>query len=105
VGAASLVVTPYPLGVSDGGAALGAGSQYDFTDGRAHTFTAGESGYAGAYSASSSNPAVAAVSVSGGAVTVTPVTAAGFSTVTVSDTNGQSFSFTVSTTAGRLIIN
>ena len=105
VGAASLVVTPYPLGVSDGAAALVAGSQYDFTDGKAHTFTASETGYAGAYSASSSNLTAAAVSISGGAVTVTPGTAAGFSTVTVTDTNGQSFSFTVSTTAARLIIN
>ena len=105
VGAASLVVTPYPLGVSDGAAALVAGSQYDFTDGKAHTFMASETGYAGAYSASSSNPAAATVSVSGGSVTVTPSTAAGFSTVTVTDTNGQSFSFTVSTTAARLIIN
>jgi hypothetical protein len=53
----------------------------------------------------SSNTAAAAVSVTGGVLTVTPKTTAGFSTITMSDGFGHSFTFTVSLTTASLVIN
>ena len=106
VGSANLVVSAYPLTVSDGGVALTSGSsQYDFQNGNAHTFTVAESNYPGAFSVTSSNTAAASASISGGVLTVTPNSTAGFSTITVTDTFGQSFTFTVSVTTGSLTIN
>jgi len=108
VGTANLSVTPYALTVSDGTTALTSGSsQYDFRNAQAHTFTVAEPGYPGAFTVTSSNPAVAAVSVSGGALTVTPGSTAGFSTITVKDSAafGQTFTFTVSVTTAVFNLN
>ena len=106
VGSANLVISAYPLTVSDGAVALTNGnSQYDFQNGNAHTFTVAESNYPGAFSVTSSNTAAASASISGGVLTVTPNGTAGLSTITVTDTFGQSFTFTVSVTTGSLTIN
>ena len=106
VGSTNLVISAYPLTVSDGGVALTSGSsQYDFQDGNAHIFMVAESNYPGAFSVTSSNTAAASASISGGALTVTPNGTAGLSTITVTDTFGQSFTFTVSVTTGSLTIN
>lgn len=108
VGSANLSVTPYALTVSDGSAALTSGaSQYDFRNAQAHTFTAAESNYPGAFTVTSSNTAVAAVSVSGGVLTVMPGSTAGFSTITVKDSAafGQTFTFTVSVTTAAFNLN
>jgi hypothetical protein len=105
VGAANLAITAYPLVVSEGGAALSSGSQYNFQDGNAHTFAVTETNHPNPFSVSSSNTAAATASISGGVLTVTPNTTAGFSTITVTDTFGQSFSFTVSVTTASLTIN
>lgn len=106
VGATNLAVTAYPLTVSDGAAALVSGTaRFDFQNGGAHTFAVAESGYTGSFTVTSSNAAVATASVSGGVLTVTPGHTAGFSTVIVQDSFGQSFKFTVSVTTASLVIN
>ncbi|WP_420594508.1 hypothetical protein [Deinococcus sp.] len=105
VGSANLLITAYPLVISDGATALDNGAQYDFQNGSAHAFGVAETNYAGAFSVSSSNTDAATVSVSGGVLSVTPGTAAGYSTITVTDTNDQSFSFTVSVTTASFTIN
>lgn len=105
VGATNLAVTAYPLTVSDGSAALVGGGRYDFQNGGAHTFAVAEASYTGGFTVTSSNAAVATASVSGGVLTVTPGSTAGFSTVTVQDSFGQSFKFSVSVTTASLVIN
>lgn len=106
VGGANLVVSAYPLTISDGSVALTSGSsQYDFQDGNSHTFTVAESNYTGAFSLTSSNTAVASAFLFRGSLNVSPNGTAGFSTITVTDTFGQSFTFTVSVTTGSLTIN
>ena len=106
VGAANLLVSASALSVSDGLSALVSGSsRYDFQDAAPHVFTLSEPGYDGAFTVSSSNAGVASASVSGGALTVTPGSSGGFSTISVKDASGQTFSFDVSVTTGSLTIN
>jgi len=106
VGAANLAVTAYPLTVSDAGTALVSDSaRYDFQNGGAHAFAVAESNYAGSFTVASSNAAVATASVAGGVLTVTPGSTAGFSTLTLQDSFGQSFRFVVSVTTATLTIN
>lgn len=106
LGTANLLVSAAPLTVSDGAAALVSGSsRYDFQNSSAHAFTLGEAGYAGVFTASSSNAGVATLSVNGSVLTVTPGSTGGFSTVTVKDASGQSFSFDVSVITVTLTIN
>jgi len=108
VGTANLSVTPYTLTVFDGTTLLTSGSsQYDFRNAQAHTFTVAEPGYPGAFTVTSSNTSVASVSVTGGALTVTPGSTAGFSTITVKDSAafGQTFTFTVSVTTAVFNLN
>ena len=106
VGTSSLLVSAYALTVSDGGTSLTSGtSQYDFQNSSAHTFAVAETGHTGAFSVTSSNEAAATVGVNGGVLTVTPGSKAGFSTITVTDTFGQSFNFNVSVTTASLNVN
>lgn len=105
VGHADLVVQAYSLTVSLGATPITAGSRYDFSSGAAQVFTVAESSYAGAFHVTSSNPGVVAASLSGGSLTLTPSGAAGLSTITVTDDNGQSFAFDVSVTTVTITIN
>lgn len=70
----------------------------------AQTFTASETGYAGTFSATSANPAVATVApgTAANSFVVTPV-GGGTTTVTLTDTNAQTATVTVSVTAGTFI--
>lgn len=105
VGSANLLTTTCPFTLSDGGVALVSGTQYDFRNGSAHTFAVGDTGCTGAFSARSSNTAVATVSVNGGVLSVTPGSTAGYSTIAVTDSSGQKFPFDVSVTTASLTIN
>lgn len=105
VGHADLLVQAYSLTVSLGATPIAPNGRYDFTSGAAQVFTVQESGYSGAFHLVNSNPAVVTASLTGGALSVTPVGAAGLSTLTVTDDNGQSFSFDVSVTTVTITVN
>jgi len=64
-----------------------------------------EPGYSGTFTSVSSNTGVASVNLVGNVLTVTPGSTAGISTITVTDANGQRFSFDVSVTVVSLIID
>lgn len=72
--------------------------------GLTQTFSAIDLGYAGAYTATSSDPKVATVTVSGSTFTVTSA-GAGTATITVSESNGKSATCTVTVTTTTIPIN
>ncbi|QFP77007.1 hypothetical protein [Deinococcus sp. AJ005] len=105
VGTARLAVTASLMAVTHNGTALISGvSQYDFENDVPQVFTVSESSVDGFF-AESSNPSVAMASVGGSTLTVTPQGPAGFSTITVQDSFGQTFTFTVSVTTAAIIID
>ena len=93
-------------GVSFSSLALNAGTLAITGLGSANaaTLTAAENAYTGAFSATSANTAIAAVSVSGATITVVPV-AAGQTTVTVTDAHGQTATATVTVTLAPVTVD
>ena len=106
VGQTDLTVTPYALVVTDGVASVTPGSQFNFSSATPETYTVSEQGYAGTFSVSASNTYVTVSPVQpSGSFTVTPGSTAGLTTITVTDTNGQNFTFDVAVTTATIAVN